>query len=292
MPFSNREMTSFLPLPRSREGFLLPPFPSFNVDPEKRLKEIQDLDTRETDILVNAYPKSGSHWLHEILCKLLYDEQTTAPLPRMEACFLDLLSDITALTKLPSPRILYTHLPVQYLPRKHLSRGGKTFHMIRDPRDVVVSSYYHYLSVPRFKSYFTREWDQHLSNFMSGDFIYGDWFQYERQYEQFAKTNNVMTLFYEDMKTDEERATRKIADYLELPLTQENAARIARDCGISNVKERMKTHQTSFMFRKGHVGDWKNHFSADQEKQFSLLFQEKMKGSRLAARYFVLNSSL
>lgn len=111
---------------------------------------------------------TGSHWLHEILCKLLYDEQNTAPLPRMEACFLDLLSDITALTKLPSPRILYTHLPVQYLPRKHLSRDGKTFHIIRDPRDVVVSSYYHYLSVPRFKRYFTREWDQHLSNFMSG----------------------------------------------------------------------------------------------------------------------------
>lgn len=61
--FICREMTSFLPLPRSREGFLLPPFPSFNVDPEKRLKEIQDLDTRETDILVNAYPKSGKRAL-------------------------------------------------------------------------------------------------------------------------------------------------------------------------------------------------------------------------------------
>lgn len=47
-----------------------------------------------------------------------------------------------------------------------------------------------------------------------------------------------------------------------------------------------------FCFVAGHVGDWKNHFSADQEKQFSLLFQEKMKGSSLAARYFVLNSSL
>lgn len=111
---------------------------------------------------------TGNHWLHEILCKLLYDEQTTASYPRMEAGFLDLLSDMSALTKLPSPRILYTHLPVQYLPRKHLSRGGKTFHMIRDPRDVVVSSYHHYLSVPIFKKFFTREWDQHLSNFMSG----------------------------------------------------------------------------------------------------------------------------
>lgn len=40
-----------------------------------------------------------------------------------------------------------------------------------------------------------------LSYLLAADFIYGDWFQYERQYEQFAKTNNVMTLFYEDMKT-------------------------------------------------------------------------------------------
>lgn len=285
-------MTSFLPLPRSREGLLLPPFPSFNVDPEIRLKEIQELETRETDILVVSYPKSGSHWLHEILCKLLYDEHTPKPLPRMEDCFMELLSGMSALTKLPSPRILYTHLPVQYLPRKHLSMGGKTFHLVRDPRDVAVSSYHHFLSEPRFKKYFTRDWDQHLSEFMSGHCIYGEWCQYELQYEHFAKTSNMMVLFYEEMKTDEEMATRKIADYLGLPCTQENAAEIARDCGISKVKERMKSHQSSFMFRKGQVGDWKNHFSADQEKQFSSLFQEKMMGSNLAARYLVLDYSL
>lgn len=43
----------------------------------------------------------------------------------------------------------------------------------------------------------------------------------------------------------------KIADYLGLSLTPENAAKIAKECGISNVKERMKNHQLSFMFRKG-----------------------------------------
>lgn len=47
-----------------------------------------------------------------------------------------------------------------------------------------------------------------------------------------------------------------------------------------------------FCLVAGHVGDWKNHFSTDQEKQFNLLFQEKMKGSSLAARYSMLNSSL
>lgn len=43
----------------------------------------------------------------------------------------------------------------------------------------------------------------------------------------------------------------KIADYLGLPLTPENATKIAKDCDISNVKERMKTQELSFLFRKG-----------------------------------------
>lgn len=110
----------------------------------------------------------GTHWIHEILSKLLYNDDD-ARLHRKEAStFLELMPDISELESLSSPRILYTHLPVHYLPEHHITKGGKTIHVIRDPRDVVVSAFHHFLKEPLFKDYFNRDWGDHLSDVMSG----------------------------------------------------------------------------------------------------------------------------
>jgi hypothetical protein len=34
-------------------------------------------------------------------------------------------------------------------------------------------------------------------------------------------------------------------------------------------------------FRKGHIGDWRNHFNAEQSAQMDDLYREKMNGSGL-----------
>ncbi|XP_022320456.2 sulfotransferase 2A8-like [Crassostrea virginica] len=274
----------FVQLPQTPEGMPLPPFESFLTDPGRRLKAIQDLQTGEKDILLNSYPKSGSHWVHEILSKLLYNEHTQSQVD-FEDGFLDFVNDLSTLSSLPSPRLLYTHLPVQYLPQDHVKKGRKIIHIVRDPRDIAVSAYHHFLNVPQFERFLTRDWDEHLANFMSGIFMYGEWFNNELMYETFAKTNNVMMLIYEEMKMDEEKAVKNIADYLETPCTPAKAAKIASECSFSQVKERRKSDQFAFLFRKGDAGDWRNRFSAAQEEKFTLLFREKMKNSDLMKRY-------
>ncbi|XP_022320333.2 sulfotransferase 6B1-like [Crassostrea virginica] len=284
-----RRAMPFVHLPQTPEGMPLPPLKSFLTDPGRRLKAIQDLQTGEKDILLNSYPKSGSHWVHEILSKLLYDEHTQT---RMEDGFLDFVNDFSSLSSLPSPRLLYTHLPAQYLPQDHVKKGRKIIHIVRDPRDIAVSAYHHFLNVPQFERFFTRDWDEHLANFMSGNFIYGEWFNYELKYETFAKTNNVMMLIYEEMKMDEEKAVRNIADYLETPCTPAKAAKIASECSFSQVQERRKSGQFAFLFRKGDVGDWRNYFSGAQEEKFTLLFREKMKNSDLMKYYSKINSKM
>ena len=56
---------------------------------------------------------------------------------------LEVLPDLSILESLPSPRILDTHFQFQYLPQKHIENRCKIVHMMRNPKDVIVSLYYH-----------------------------------------------------------------------------------------------------------------------------------------------------
>ena len=56
---------------------------------------------------------------------------------------LEALPDLSILESLPSPRILDTHFQFQYLPQKHIENRCKIVHMMRNPKDVMVSIYYY-----------------------------------------------------------------------------------------------------------------------------------------------------
>lgn len=58
---------------------------------------------------------------------------------------LEALMDLRSLDSLPSPRVLDTHLKFRYLPKKIIEHKSKIIHMIRNPKDVCVSSYHHAL---------------------------------------------------------------------------------------------------------------------------------------------------
>lgn len=49
---------------------------------------------------------------------------------------------------MPSPRVMTSHLPSRNLPKDHIAKGGKIVHIIRNPKDVVLSAFHHYNQDP------------------------------------------------------------------------------------------------------------------------------------------------
>ena len=80
----------------------------------------------------------------------------------LEAAF-----ELEKMNELADPRHLDTHVPVRFLPETHLKNGYKIIHVVRNPKDVMVSFFKHAerdkLCGP------VGTWDDYFNQFLAGD---------------------------------------------------------------------------------------------------------------------------
>lgn len=150
-------------------------------------------------------------------------------------------------------------------------------HMIRDPRDVVVSAYFYHLRTdeswalrPR-PEYGGRSYQQHLRSL---DREAGIAAEIERSAPSVIRDmvawdyegNGFLELRYESLLADEEAGFRRLfGHYGFAPQAVERCLRIARRYGLRRMRRR------SAHVRSGRPGEWRSHFSAEHKALFKRL---------------------
>ncbi|KAK6487999.1 sulfotransferase 6B1-like isoform X1 [Huso huso] len=134
---------------------------------------LQSLDTyeaREDDVLLVSYPKSGTHWLTEIMKNLYHSHNEdngvskvtlTSPLE-----FGD-LSKFDELRNLPNKRLIPTHLNYEMIPVQFKTKKCKMIYVIRNPKDTAVSLYHYYKQNPNLPK--IEKWSSFLEMFLKGE---------------------------------------------------------------------------------------------------------------------------
>uniref|UniRef100_A0A7M4FYK5 Sulfotransferase n=1 Tax=Crocodylus porosus TaxID=8502 RepID=A0A7M4FYK5_CROPO len=126
------------------------------------LKSLDTFDAREDDVLLVSYPKSGTHWLAQIIMQLYTNQVTlTSPIE-----FGDILK-LEELKNLSSRRIIPTHLDYNMLPMNFKNKGCKAIYIIRNPKDTAVSMYHYYKDNPYLPT--IDKWTTFLELFLKGD---------------------------------------------------------------------------------------------------------------------------
>ncbi|XP_053380204.1 sulfotransferase 6B1-like [Mercenaria mercenaria] len=111
------------------------------MQPEVRMKAIKEMKYRDGDVLLCSYPKTGTHWVFNIMHFLMIPgpvEEMLMASPKL----LD-LHPLEEIENLSSPRVIITHLKPDRLPVEHLQTRGKIILVARNPRDTMVSHMYH-----------------------------------------------------------------------------------------------------------------------------------------------------
>lgn len=215
---------------------------------------------KATSFLMTEYPKSGGSWLTTMLAEI-----TQVDFPR---------------NRFPSERgsAFQGHYIKGY--------GQKRVVVLwRDPRDIVVSYYFHSIignshtnpahvealrasigiSKPEnVKEELPKFIDYMFSGKLSPRFTWNDFF------ERWYGDDDVVHVSYEELHKDAGAALKKIAEYLSVNVTEDSISEIVRKNSFENKTGRKPGEENNGSFaRKGIVGDWKNYFTDESLALFN-----------------------
>lgn len=281
-------------------------------------KRFYNLELRSDDVVVAAYPKSGTVWTAEVVWALLNPHaldtleakphhhratlldmdflhptraEDNSPLLQrfLSECPRGRLEDGMTLqlaAVAPSPRILKTHLPINLL-NPDMLNICKVVYVARNPRDVCVSLY-RFLGMMKGVTV-PVEFRAFVESFMSASLHYGPYWDHLEQAWRQREHPNLHVVFYEDMKKDVLEELRKLSTFLGRSLEDDQLRSIVEYTSFG----RMKARDAKFpvvdlngsFFRKGEIGDWKNMASPQLDALMNGWIKEKSRGMDITFKY-------
>lgn len=254
------------------------------------LKFAQEFTFQDEDVTAVVYPKSGTVWMQEILPLVLNGGDLTPiqtvpnwdRVPWLEEKRLALVVD-----KLKSPRGLVTHFPYHLMPPSFHSSKAKAIYVMRNPKDIVVSSYYFHKMAEFLEPPGT--FDEFMEKFLKGKVLFGKWTDHVKSWRGADLGHRIMYITYEEMVQDLPAAIRRISDFLGRKLSEEAIQKIAEHCSFRSMKnnnmsnfslvpKKYMNSDTSPFLRKGVAGDWKNHFSPEQLARLTSVIRKELEG--------------
>lgn len=202
----------------------------------------------QNNIYVSEFPKSGGTWLCQLLCFI-----TGHSFPRNSPV-------------LSRSAILHSHL----LPTH---RQKKPIYVVRDGRDVIISSYFHFLVENNHCPPNEREkWrnrmdfsdfdncakniDSFLQVFHSTYSVGLNQITWKEHVEKSLKHDNVLIIKYEDLLSEPLTVLIKACQHLSIDYVENQISAAIEKYSFKNQKKKNPT-----FLRKGLAGDWKNYFN-------------------------------
>ncbi|XP_023266164.1 sulfotransferase family cytosolic 2B member 1-like isoform X2 [Seriola lalandi dorsalis] len=274
-------------------GLLLPP----EAHSMESLEYAQNFSVEDTDVFAVTYPKSGTIWMQEILPLVLNGGDLTPiqtipnwdRVPWLEEKRLAFVVD-----QLASPRAMVTHFPHHLMPPSFHTSKAKVIYVMRNPMDVMVSSYYFHQMAGFLEDPGT--FDEFMEKFLEGRVLFGKWTDHVKSWRHKELGDRIIYITYEEMVQDLPAALRRISDFLGRNLSEETIQKIAEHCSFKTMKANNMSNfslvpkvymdaDKSPFFRKGVAGDWRNHFTSEQLAQFMSVISKELEGENFSLPY-------
>ncbi len=239
-------------------------------------------------LIIVSYPKSGRTWLQKMLIEVV----------RLNLGIEDQISDISNLSLHTSiPKILSTHAGSSWeeivLTDEDIKVNdwkkyahAKNIFLMRDPRDVLVSQYYHIIHRTGYRTF---DKNYLISNKNVGLLKI---INFMNKWKAFSKENSdtILEVSYEEMKLNPNESLSKICTFWNIPISNESIIdQAVKNCSLDNMRKAesdtskspwshtsQKNNKNSFQSRKGIIGEYKDFFSSPEIKLINQMIHENL----------------
>ncbi len=286
---------------------VLPPKVYMPIRFKHMADSIKDFEIRNDDILMVSFPKAGSTVTQEMVWQIAngfdlergkeivftraryvemsqFQSEGAAFIPTaaddgvqkktddpMALIQLFMSDSVGFASKMKSPRVLKTHLPLTMF-ADDTSKKSKVLWIARNPKDTLISLFKHETILP-IHGLKPEAFDEFFKNFLKGETVYGGYWDYMREMWQYRDDPNVKLIWFEDLRRDLKGTIIDIAKFLgkdDFVHDEEKIAKLVDHLDIKNFRNNdavnMKPPKGSvpeevrnnFNFiGQGNIGGWK-----------------------------------
>ncbi len=256
----------------------------FYVDRFMKYNSLKDFST-----FIISYPKSGRTWLQKMIVEAV----------RLEYHLENEILDVSSLSKHTAhfPSMLSTHAKSSW---EELIRNqeeikkddfddykhARSIFLIRDPRDVLVSQYYHIKLRTAFSTFDKTEMilNPNVGIYKIIHFM-NKWLSFTHQHP-----DKITMISYEEMKADANHILSSFFNWFDIPISKENVDLAVERCSLKNMKKNQsseannnpwtktndKKNENSFQTRKGLIGEHKDFFSSEELKTIEQVIADNL----------------
>ncbi|CAN7938065.1 unnamed protein product, partial [Ixodes hexagonus] len=272
------------------------------VNPSLYLK-ISEFEPQEGDIIQVTFPRSGTHWVQQIIQLILNRGESAESFGEFtrRAPFLEL----HGAPDTEAPRLLRTHIPLEKL---HLSKKAKYIYVARNPWDCCVSNFHMMQDLPGYQ-FKDGTFDEFLDAFLEGQFGFGNYFDHVLSGWKRRHDANFFFVSYEELHKNRAEVLLRLAEFLgedqrkSLESSNDLFEKILRKSSFTFMKEMMRSNTKEMMevfnkksdcsspsgewsenglviqeeanlVRKGSVGGWRQYFSNENIEKMQSMIDE------------------
>ncbi|CAM9593461.1 unnamed protein product [Ectocarpus sp. 12 AP-2014] len=263
---------------------------------------IRTFETRDDDVFVCTFVKSGTTLTQQIITLLLNkgeqgEKNYTSVVPWMESLLFrqpenpspederDREAQGWTLEKIkstPNKRFFKSHSNLKQLPVGS-AKGLKVIYVARNPKDVSVSLFHHVRH--KQKAVFDGDQSDMIRCFVQGRCQNGSWFNHVLEWWEAAQADpeHVLFLHYENMLKEPEENIRKIADFAGIEHTPETIAKTVAASTIDSMRQNPKANlkPNENHLRKGGAGGWRDVYTVRESDAFDEIYMQQMEGTGL-----------
>jgi len=247
------------------------------------------------DSLVVSHTKSGRTWLRVMISYLYHLEYGT---PANEIIAFDNLHSLNR----SIPCIYFnrdTRVPSFTRDNGYVqvAKDKKVLFLVRDPRDVAVSFYFHVVNRASERELIRKGIPQHARAMALYDFVINDELgipriisHYNRWHDEIAVMPHTLVVKYEQLRDEPLVTLGKIISFLDRDFSHDQLLKAVEFASFDSLSHKEKTgffqsgsmrptdprDSGSFKVRRGKVGGYRDYFTVEQNDSIDLLVREKL----------------